>query len=261
MSASDMLTNFISKLLESGIVIDDGRERIVISSAGSMEQHSGTKASRHITLEAPFARSPLTKKARPDRAKKARPRRKSRASNITPQRLYSIVELHAEGVAKASLAKLLKTSKPKLARLMIPLKEKGRVTEDALRYYPIMTEAVDLSASSRKRRKSCIVPSCNKPHYAKGFCNNCYNISRRETAKVDVSQRRVRKSVPTTETRSYKSEILDTLRRNVGNHSLYELASLLDKKWQTLRKDVQELINENKVVKDGKKYTISSSQL
>lgn len=250
MSASQVLTNFLRKLLETGIVIDDGKEKVVITTADAYNKTAGLKKAKHLRLAAEPA-EPVKKPTR----KKSRGRRRSKGSALTPQRLLSLLEFHKEGITKASLAKVLGVSRPKLAAALQPLREKSKITEDALRYYPTVTDTEE-QAAARRKRKTCIVPNCTKPHYAKGFCNNHYNISRREAAKSETNGAR-HVAAGVADTASYKQQILDALQDRSREFSLYELASLLDKKWQTLRKDIQELINENKVVKEGKKYVIA----
>ena len=248
MSAAKGLSSLLHSLLDSGITIDDGKERITITAARA----PGRKGARGVAF--------FSLKTQPS-ARTASTRTRSTAMPVTAftptgkvssRKLFSIIEAFEEGISKASLAKRAGVARKKLSQAIQKLASKGLVTERSGRFFPVVSGS-GFRSSRRRVHDACTVNNCTAAHYAKGLCNNHYNSQRRQAARhvtpVEV-QRRVAAA-------SFKDAILNQLREDGGRHSLFELASRLNEKWQSLRKDIQELISENKVVKDGKRYTLA----
>ena len=247
MSASKGLSSLLHSLLDAGITIDDGKERIIITPARS----PGRKSSKGMQLFSlktmPSARAAMTR-VRPTNMPVTA---FTPTGKVSSRKLFSIIEAFQDGISKASLAKRAGVARKKLAQAISKLAAKGLVTERSGRYFPVATGSSYRSAR-RRVYDACTVAGCMAPHYAKGLCNNHYNSQRRQAARTShglAEQRRANAS--------FKDAILDTLRQQRGRQSLFELANRLNEKWQSLRKDIQELVNENRVVKDGKRYQLA----
>lgn len=119
---------------------------------------------------------------------------------------------------------------------------------------PLRTAATPTGHSaSRKRssrKKTCTIANCRKEHYAKGLCNNHYNIERRRkalTSHFDLETEAARR-------KAYRVTILKTLEGNKTGLTLYDLSQALDEKWQTLRQPASELVRDQLIQKRGKLY-------
>jgi hypothetical protein len=248
MSASKGLSSLLQSLLDSGITIDDGKERIIITAARA----PGRKSARGVTLF-----SLKTQPSGRTASKAARPVNMpvtafTPTGKVSSRKLFSIIEAFEDGISRASLAKRAGVARKKLSQAIAKLAAKGLVTERAGRYFPVVSGS-GFRSSRRRVHDACTVSGCTAPHYAKGLCNNHYNSQRRQVARtVVVSDSRNSKAAA-----SFKDAILHTLREDGGRQSLFELANRLNEKWQSLRKDIQELVTENKVIKDGKRYVIA----
>lgn len=247
MSASKGLSSLLHSLLDSGITIDDGKERIIITAARA----PGRKGARGVTLFSiktqPSVRTPTTR-ARPVNMPVTA---FTPTGKVSSRKLFSIIEAFEDGISRASLAKRAGVARKKLSQAIAKLAAKGLVTERSGRFFPAVTSS-GYRSSRRRVHDACTVANCTAAHYAKGLCNNHYNSQRRQVARtVTVAEQARRNSA------SFKDAILNVLREEGGRQSLFELASNLNEKWQSLRKDIQELVTENKVIKDGKRYTIA----
>lgn len=247
MSASKGLSSLLQSLLDSGITIDDGKERIIITAART----PGRKGARGVTLFSlktqPSARTAATRSRPVNMPVTAF----TPTGKVSSRKLFSIIEAFEEGISKASLAKRAGVARKKLSQAIAKLASKGLVTEKSGRFFPVVSGA-GFRSSRRRVHDACTVGNCPAPHYAKGLCNNHYNSQRRQVARTATTAEQARRAQA-----SFKEAILNQLREDGGRHSLFELASRLNEKWQSLRKDIQELISENKVVKDGKRYQLA----
>lgn len=247
MSASKGLSSLLQSLLDAGITIDDGKERIVITPARSPGRKSAKGTALFSLKTMPSARTALAR-VRPTNIPVTA---FTPTGKVSSRKLFSIIEAFQEGISRASLSKRAGVARKKLAPAISKLAAKGLVTERGGRFFPVATGSSYRSAR-RRVYDACTVPGCMSPHYAKGHCNNHYNSQRRQSARqrgLSESQRRSQSS--------FKDAILSTLREQRGRQSLFELANRLNEKWQSLRKDIQELVDENKVVKDGKRYQLA----
>ena len=245
MSASKGLSSLLHNLLESGITLDDGKERIIIAAAKGPK-----KGSRGVTFFSLKTMPSARQGAAKSRSVNLPVTAFTPTGKVSSRKLFSILEAFQEGISRAMLAKRAGVARKKLTHAMQKLANKGLVTERGGRYYP--TESGSAFRSSRKRvHDACTVNNCTASHYAKGLCNNHYNSQRRQAARTTGHGEQRRANA------SFKDAILSQLREDGGRQSLFELASRLNEKWQTLRKDIQELIAENKVIKDGKNYALA----
>jgi hypothetical protein len=247
MSASKGLSSLLQSLLDSGITIDDGKERIIITPARSPGRKSGKGQALFSLKTMPSARAALSR-ARPNTMPVTA---FTPTGKVSSRKLYSIIEAFQEGISKASLAKRAGVARKKLSQAISKLAAKGLVTERSGRYFPVAS-GPGYRSSRRRVHDACTVPGCMSAHYAKGLCNNHYNSQRRQAFRTGAPTEAQRRA-----NGSFKDAILSKLREERGRHSLFELANKLNEKWQSLRKDIQELVDENKVVKDGKRYQLN----
>lgn len=240
MSATKNLPQLLKKLLDGGIVIDDGREKVLISSASSYRRVSGIDRSRVFTLQ-------LGRPTRPPR--KAPARHEEPPPSVSRQDLIDIIAHYRKGIGPASLSKLTGLDETPLQRMLDGLHSKGKLVETDGFYYP--------GAGGNRRRikglvKTCTIPACGNEHYANGLCNNHYNVARREAIRHSAPAPR------SSEFDSFRDRIIDVLRQEGQKLSLHELAKRFNQKWQTIRKDIQALIRGGLLAKDGKKYFLTS---
>lgn len=234
------LSSLLLKLLETGLTIDDGKERITLAPA------RGARTGKGVRL--------FSLQVTPSQAQRgtAIP-----ASALTPtgkvssRKLTAIIAGFPAGVDRSVLEKRTGLGKRKLGASLQKLKARGLISESHQKFFA-RAVARPSRAGRRRNRKTCTVGACNRSHYAKGLCNNHYNISRREAHRTTTAEADDRRS-----SGSYKDAILRSLRDNPRRQvTLFTLASSLNEKWQTLRKDIQELVDEKKVLKTGKLYSI-----
>ena len=247
MSASKGLSSLLHSLLDSGITIDDGKERIIITAARA----PGRKGARGVTLFSlktqPSART-ASRAARPVNMPVTA---FTPTGKVSSRKLFSIIEAFEDGISRASLAKRAGVARKKLSQAIAKLAAKGLVTERAGRFFPVVSGS-GFRSSRRRVHDACTVANCTAAHYAKGLCNNHYNSQRRQVARTETAVENQRRA-----SASFKEAIINQLREDGGRQSLFELASRLNEKWQSLRKDIQELVAENRVVKDGKRYLLA----
>jgi hypothetical protein len=247
MTAPKGLSSLLSSLLDSGITIDDGNERIIIS----LDRTPGRKSGRRLMFALRTAPS-----VRPWQAR-GRPAAYTNAltptGKVSSRKLYSIIQAFEGGISKASLVKESGVGRKKLKAAVQRLRSRGLVTERGGRYFPVPVSGPHAPAARRRPHGGCNVPGCYAAHYAKGLCNNHYNSQRRQSVRQPGPGETGRRTNGT-----YKQAILSRLRGMPRRQTLFQLAANLNEKWQSLRKAVQELVAENRLVKQGKHYLLSS---
>jgi hypothetical protein len=246
MSASKSLSRLFLSLLDSGITIDDGRERIIIAASRPMGRR-GTRGAAAFTI-----RSLPSGRSHPNHLPEFPTTAFTPTGKVSSRKLHAIIAHFPEGISSADLTTQSGVAREKLIPTIQKLAAKGLVSEKNGWIHPVLATSGEVVRTSRRRvHDSCTVANCHDPHYAKGLCNNHYNSMRRQQVRVaglvDMQRRMAG---------SYKEAILNRL-TEASDQTLFELASFLNQKWQTLRKDIQELIDEAKVVKDGKQYRLS----
>ncbi|MBI4864058.1 MAG: hypothetical protein HY815_27945, partial [Candidatus Riflebacteria bacterium] len=212
MSASKGLSSLLRSLLDSGITIDDGRERIVISTVRTPGR-TGARGVSTFTIR--------TTASGAGRSQQLPASAFTPTGKVSSRKLFSIIAHFPDGISKAGLAKRSGVARRKLATTLQKLTAKGLISERAGKFYPAHPSHQALRPSRRRQFEACTIPGCRASHYARGLCNNHYNSQRRNHARQQGAAESLRRG-----TGSFKDAILTRLREG-HNHSLFELARLL----------------------------------
>jgi len=245
MTASKSLSRLFLTLLDSGITIDDGRERITITATRSTGRRGARGSATFTIRSAPLGRS------HPSHLPEFPTTAFTPTGKVSSRKLHAIIAHFPDGINSADLTRQSGVAREKLIPTIQKLAAKGLVSEKNGRFYPLLATSGEVVRATRRRvHETCTVEDCDDPHYAKGLCNNHYNSMRRQQARTEGLADLQRRT-----TGSFKDAILQRL-TEATDQTLFELASALNQKWQSLRKDIQELVDDARVTKDGKLYRL-----
>ena len=244
MSASKGLSRLLHMLLDSGITVDDGKERITIAATRTTGRRT-TKGALTFTV-----RTVPSGRAHGGRNLEFPTTAFTPTGKVSSRKLHAIIAHFPDGISSSDLTRQAGVARAKLLPTIQKLTAKGLVSERNGRFFPVAGGADSPRTSRRRVHDMCTVPGCHDAHYAKGLCNNHYNSMRRQQARQGMNEAAAKRDAL-----SFKDAIINRLRES-REQSLFELAAALNEKWQTLRKDIQELVTENKVIKDGKRYLL-----
>lgn len=243
MRSAQELESLFKELLSRGLEIESGKQRFLLATPETLAKLRSGKQ-KPLVLKAVrlgAVRAPI------------RPRKGRRAVlKVEPEKILTVLGHAEDGLRMRDIAARLKVPWQGLIASLRHLKQRHRVREANGFYFltaagKTALETLDAGDSSDK---SCTFEKCRRAHYAKGLCNNHYNIERRRAAAAldfdpDEDLRR---------RKAYRLTILNALREQRDGITLFALGKVVNEKWQTLRQPASELVRERLVAKRGKLY-------
>ncbi|MBI4865847.1 MAG: hypothetical protein HY816_02735 [Candidatus Wallbacteria bacterium] len=270
MKSFERLKAFFRELLASGIEVEAGSKKFLVATPEALPKL------RRGEREALVVRAIRLATGRRKKAKAAAPKRAP--LKVPPPKILEALEASPTGLRMQDIATRIGVAWQGLIAALRHLKRDKKVREFNGFYFlpshpkpvvklaemPAAKEAKATATAKPKTKKpavkkrvkrargdsACAYVGCDKPHYAKGLCNNHYNIERRRKAASDDFD----SDTEQTRRKAYRLTILNALRDQKGGLTLFHLGKAINEKWQTLRQPANELVREHLVAKRGKLY-------
>ncbi|MBI4870802.1 MAG: hypothetical protein HY814_04465 [Candidatus Riflebacteria bacterium] len=243
----EQLRELVEELLAQGLEIETGKRKFLLAPPEHLAKARSAKSQPIVLRAVKLARfgsranrfQPVDFKVEPPKILFAL---KDAPTGLRMQDLAERLDVKWQGLI-ASLRFLKRSKKIREANGLYFLMPKVKPAVEQARF-----EKAKLAAA--KGAKGCRIAGCKRDHYAKGLCNNHYNIERRRV----TSSEEFDPEAEVERRKAYRITILDALKEQRDGITLFNLGQVVNEKWQTLRQPANELVAENLVVKKGKLY-------